>query len=732
MLERVELRDIASYRGDAQRFESLGRINLVFGTNGSGKTTLSRVLADPEKYSSCTVVWTGNRPLETLVFNADFVARNFDQAAELHGIFSLGEDNVKVTRALEDARNELSNIEAQAAKYNEALRGPDGAGGKVAELNQVEGRFRDLCWEVKAKFEPAFTEAFRGERNSQDHFRGRVLRESATNRSALRPLDELTVRAATVFDRSARMMALLDVPDFAPLAKLETIPLLAKPIVGRSDVPIAALITRLQNSDWVEQGRKFFDVSEPVCPFCQQSSAPSLRQQLDVFFDESFAQDTAEIERRAADYERVGSSVIAEAERLFGQCPDMWEETDLRDRVNALGSLVSRNSQVFDEKRREPSRSLHCEASTAIATQITALIEAANTRIRAHNALLEGLELERPQLIGEIWKYLLENDFAPYLQQYDEDRGRCLKAIAGLEESLAEARRRQSEATARIRELEASTTSVQPTVDRINGLLHSFGFSGFALETTTDRLKYRLVRPDGSDANTTLSEGEKGFITFLYFISLVRGSQSRTGVVQDKVVVIDDPVSSLDAGVMFVVSSLVRQFFSEVRRGGPIKQVLVLTHNVYFHKELALPSRESDHDVRYWLVQKISGNSRVLTCKANPVRTSYELLWQQVRNPDPTSIQNVLRRILEHYFQILGNVRLSELEDKFSDPMDRAVCHSLVQWVHDGSHNVLDDPYLSPDEAMVSRYLSVFKRIFTVTNHSAHYDMMMGSSPGSS
>ncbi len=44
-----------------------------------------------------------------------------------------------------------------------------------------------------------------------------------------------------------------------------------KQIVGKQEVDIAALISRLAISDWVKRGYDHIHKSEGKCPFCQQS-----------------------------------------------------------------------------------------------------------------------------------------------------------------------------------------------------------------------------------------------------------------------------------------------------------------------------------------------------------------------------------------------------------------------------------------------------------------------------
>ena len=224
-----------------------------------------------------------------------------------------------------------------------------------------------------------------------------------------------------------------------------------------------------------------------------------------------------------------------------------------------------------------------------------------------------------------------------------------------------------------IRNLERSITSIQPTVDEINALLSSFGFVGFKFSESQEKEGcYRIIRSaDGTEVEETLSEGERSFVAFLYFYHLLRGSMSESGMTENRVVVIDDPVSSLDSDTLFVVSSLIKRLFTDVRSGTDrIKQVFVLTHNIYFHKEVTFnPKRTGGamNEETFWTVKKIDQYSVVKKHCKNPVKTSYELLWNEVKDPNRSihTIQNTLRRILENYFKILGNIDNDEITNKF-------------------------------------------------------------------
>ena len=200
----------------------------------------------------------------------------------------------------------------------------------------------------------------------------------------------------------------------------------------------------------------------------------------------------------------------------------------------------------------------------------------------------------------------------------------------------------------------------------------------------------------------------------------------------DRVVVFDDPVSSLDSNILFIVSSLIKNLFGEVRsQSGTIKQIFVLTHNVYFHKEVSFNNRRTANrkldDETFWTVRKANQQSKIRNHETNPIKTSYELLWNEVKNldRDNLAIQNTLRRILENYYTILGNVDSDQICNHFQGE-EKLICKSLFSWVNDGSHSAFDALYVSIDGSMVDNYLSVFKRIFKETDHIAHYKMMMG------
>jgi len=132
-------------------------------------------------------------------------------------------------------------------------------------------------------------------------------------------------------------------------------------------------------------------------------------------------------------------------------------------------------------------------------------------------------------------------------------------------------------------------------------------------------------------------------------------------------------------------------------------------------------------DETFWIVRKAATRSELDPSSENPIKSSYELLWREIRQrpPSETVIQNVMRRILEHYFKFFGGIAPEEIVEKF-EGQEKMICASLFSWINDGSHFANDDLFMSCDPGQVDRYLTVFQRIFEENEHGGHYKMMMG------
>jgi wobble nucleotide-excising tRNase len=731
MIESITIGSVATYASTPETLSGLSQFNYLFGSNATGKTTISRIIADEASFPTCNVTWKGGTKLQPMVYNLDFVDRNFTQSAELKGVFTLGEKQVDTLAKIATAKAELDALTKKLESLTQGLQGVEGTGGKKGGLATLEEGFKDKCWAQKQKHDAKLQGAFEGYRNNAVKFKSKVLQELASNASTLQTQADLERRAESVYGPTPTAEAAVASVDTANLIAHETNPILKKRVIGKEDVDIAAMIKKLGNSDWVSAGRGFYDLNEGKCPFCQQNTTEAFARSLTDYFDETFVTDSKAIDDLATNYATDAARLQQEIAAVIAAPSKYLDIEKLKTEKELLDTRITLNNQRLVGKKKEASQIVELESVGNIAKTIKGLIDAANTQVAAHNEMVANLVTERRTLTAQVWKFVLEElktDLATFTTEKDD----LEKAISAMTGQIASVTKDKAGKEAEIRELEKQTTSVQPTIDGINQLLATFGFQGFKLAKGTSGTSYKLIRFDGTDAKTTLSEGEKAFVTFLYFYHLLKGSESDSGVTKDRIVVFDDPVSSLDSDILFIVGSLIKGLLEEVRTGiGHIKQIFILTHNVYFHKEVTYNSRRKDvamNEETFWIVRKPGLVSKIEKHPTNPIKTSYELLWAEVRKQDRSNlgIQNALRRILENYFKILGGIDFDQLCAMF-DGKERLICMSLCSWVHDGSHYAHDDFYVSIDDSTVGNYLKVFRGIFEKSGHGAHYNMMMGN-----
>jgi wobble nucleotide-excising tRNase len=733
MIESITLSGIATYSpATPETIQNLKSVNYFYGANGAGKTTISRLINNPALSTASKITWAQGNQIPAMVYNNDFIAANFTDSKQFKGVFTLGQAEQAQLDRLEELRKEIEQHARLKTRAQENLNGPDGKSGKIAERNALDVRLIARCWEQKQKYDDEFQGAFKGLRNNREAFKNRVLQESKSNTSQLVDIEDLRKRADVLYADAPTPMSAVSNLDLSSLVALEQNPVLSKKVVGKEDVNVSAMIQHLGSSDWVRQGMKYLGHTDDDCPFCQQKLPHEFEKSLKDYFDETFEADTRALSQFRDTYNSVAGGVLGQAQTVLATDCSHLDKDKLDLELQALNAIILMNRQRIEHKVASPSIDVALEGLTEIAFRISELINSANLKVSEHNRLVSGFSVEQNKLTDAVWRYLLDVELKDTLADYTKDADRLGKTINGITASMDKATADISTTDAEIAKIETSLTSVRPTVIAINKILKDFGFRSFSLDPACADNSYRLIRSDGTDAKATLSEGEKTFVTFLYFYHLLRGSLTTSGINADRIVVIDDPVSSLDSDVLFIVSSLIKKLFHEVRqKGNNLKQIFVLTHNVHFHKEITFnPQRAGDASIKdetFWIVRKPDNFSKIEGFENNPIKTSYQLLWGELtKKPLPAlTIQNTMRRILENYFKILGNIDTNIIIDKF-EGQDKVQCQSLISWVNDGSHYSPDDLFVAISDSMALSYMKIFFKIFKAMEHMPHYKMMMG------
>ncbi len=734
MITSLQIKDIATYDNTGVRIEGLKKINFLYGVNGSGKTTLTKFLASPKEapFNTCTLLWNSNLPLKTLVYNKDFRDSNFGKG-RMDGVFTLGQATKEQAELVEQKIADRRVLKDDWTKKSETLE------KLKQEKLEKEAEFKETVWvEIYKKHETEFKEAFSGFM-TKENFKAKIISEFKTNTVAIPTYDSLVVKAKTIFGIPPISMIAISTIDFARLVEIESDGIWQKKVVGKGDVDIAKMIQRLNINDWVNEGQKYIQEKDETCPFCQgKTITADFKNQLESYFDESFVNDTGLIKSLSAEYNNLASNLSGILHQI-----EATEKSNTGTKLNTetfsayLKTFVSQiisNQELLNNKIKEPSRSITLVSVTEQLDNLSALINDANTAILTHNNIVNNFAKEKQALIKNVWKYLVD-DHKLTIQNFNNDQDNRQKGIDGVETLVKKISTDHNALNQEIKDLSKALTSIQPSIDQINNTLASYGFRNFSIVTSkSEPNKYQIQREDGTVAEATMSEGEITFITFLYFLQLTKGSITETNISEERILVIDDPISSLDSNILFVVSSLVKEIIKKIKKGeGNIKQLILLTHNVYFHKEVSFIDGRTKvcKDTAFWMLRKNKNITSIQSCGMdNPIQNSYELLWSELKNKEKNSsltVQNTMRRIIENYFKILGKYGDDDLIQKFTNNEEQEICRSLLCWINDGSHSIPDDLFIEHQNDISARYFQVFEKIFEHMNHKEHYNMMMGT-----
>lgn len=717
MIKNLKLKNLATYIEETNI--ELKKINYFYGGNGSGKTTISNLIKNPEQYTSSLVEWEDEK-VETIVYNKSFIKETFNAMDSINGIFTLGKSSKEIKMKIikyKEELNEKNKIDIGLKKRQEDL--------KKVEQDEYE-QIKNTCWSTKTTYTNIFPEVLKKFGTKEKFFEKCKLELS--NKKEIEDLKNIQEKYNKIYESKLEKKEYI--PNIMPkeISFVEDNLIFEKVITGNENIEIGLLIQKLNNSTWVKNGIQYMENDEDVCPFCQKKISKELKETIKSFFDETYEKDCNTINMLQIKYVQSTEDIIDKLNSL------LLEEDMIKDRLKILIEnfkfIIERNIENIKLKLENPNLKIKMTSSKEEIEQINILINEVNKKIKEDNKMIENIIESKENVNSMVWRRIVsdqENNITNFIKKNEGIK----KGVAAVQDKIQENSEQIMKIKEEIEKLESSITSIKHTIISINNILKNFGFDGFKLEEASKGM-YKIVRNDGTEVNETLSEGEYNFITFLYYYYLIKGSNKPSGIIKDKIIVIDDPISSLDSNVLFIVSTLVKDLIEDCteNRNG-IKQIIILTHNVYFYKEITYKGtgKHTSNEEKFWIIKKRDNISKVIGYDENKIQTTYELLWNQIKEEDinqknAANILNTMRRILEYYFNILGGKDYSKYIYKF-DEEEKIIFRALISCINDGSHFITEDISLCLSEECVSKYLIVFKKIFEVTNNIEHYNMMM-------
>jgi wobble nucleotide-excising tRNase len=655
-----------------ESLQSFGQFNLIYGWNGSGKTTLASLFRHLQTRSAVTEgdvefdidgTKVGGSDQATAhlpavrVFNRDFIASTILAAGgRMDPIYYLGEDSVEKQRQVEKLKNELDRAETDVVTAR-------------SDKSRAEKALDEFCITKARIIKELLISSRTTSYNNYDKSKFKQAIEKQTEASAAGALltDNDKERLRTQKDaqpKGAVATVAVAMPDFQNLEG-ETEALLQRSVTSQV---LEELVTDRDVGSWVQRGLALHsgDRKTDRCRFCGEPLRASRVHELEAHFNDAFVRFQSEVDELALRVESgrvllVGVQ-LPEPSRLYDHLSSGLQSaaTEARRLLNWSAGFLGSLHEALLRKRDSPFgavslRSIQEGTPGADRALLRRAIDAVNAVIEKHNATTGEFQSEIDKACQALEQCYVAEAFAEYRQLTA-----AVKAAESALQALVDKPRALKE---EIEGIEREIVEHRKPAEELNAELCSY-LGRDELRLVVKETGYTMTR--GEQPARDLSEGEKTAIAFLYFL---KSLQDKSVDLANGIVVVDDPVSSLDANALFSAFG----YMKERTKGAG--QLFVLTHNFSFFRQVKhwfhhLPKQNSSkrerRPARFYLLNACTeaGNRTASLVPMDPLLEQYESeyhylfkrVYEEAHQPDSGAaldryyvMPNIARRLVEAF-----------------------------------------------------------------------------------
>lgn len=721
MITKINLNNVASYKS-LTTLETDKKVNLIYGLNGTGKSTLSNFLHQQtdEKYKNCSAEGLDINH-EILVYNQTFIQETFFEAENLKGIFTLSKENKEAETKISNAQKEIIKLESE----NEA-KGKELETEKIS-INQKQESAKNAIWKIKTDYsggDRVLEFCLDGYKGSKDNLFNHIVGLVKPTAKPTKSIDDLKNDLQSISGDNAQKYSFLSDITFTSQS-VETETLFNKQIVGNENSTVSQLIKELGNSDWVKEGLQYLPEDETqentTCPFCQEKTiSNSFVESIKNYFDASYEADINSLKSFLVQYTQAFQSIPNKS--IFESNPKFESyKKDFEIKYSAFTKVVEDNKKLIEDKIKTPSVSVTLKISTKALEEINEVIQKINGLVTEHNKNIEQKETVKTNIKKTFWE-IMRWDYDQTISSVKADKTISKIKTDALEVTLKDNSTKIKAQNAIIADQQKQTVNIEEAITNINNGLIDLGITDFKIQKYSDNF-YKIVRGEIQEkVFRSLSEGEKMIISFLYFIELCRGKKEATETGKKKIIVIDDPISSLSHIYVFNVGRLIH---NEFLRSEIYEQIFLLTHSLYFFYEMTdINKVRRKEQQKLFRLRKNTTGSEILEMSYEEIQNDYHSYWFVVKDDKQPAalIANCMRNIIEYFFNFvekrdLNNVfQKKEMQDNRFQAFNRYVnreSHSLGQ-------NIFDIKEFNYQD-----FKDAFAELFKVTGYENHYKKMI-------
>lgn len=764
MITEVDLSGTPCFAPDA-KLTGLKQINFIFGPNGSGKTTLSNKIQAIDLNDEETDIE------EIAVFNRDYIKDAF-RTCQAPGHITLGKQSSTLQDEINALNLKLEEEEKKLEQIDDKIKQAKSERERIltVTLGSMGDRRKKLATTLKEydSLYPKSNPLIPG-KNPALFSKLQEFGKTNTSQSGVEheSLEGITEMLKLIPEAGAREIGdiSIPVPEFS-LTEIEN--LLNSTVSLNTESALSIFIDQHKLHNWIRQGLSTVEQNNlSTCPFCQQNLAEQIVIELKGLFDKEH-ESQINTAKQASDAIKNYAAACNTLTQTLTTSLD-HQVIDYNSSIQIINNSLKDVQHIQDrlkDKLTEPNSSLTSELTEDPFQTISERISLISSQIKAYNASIRAGKSKRKQDLqaarDALYQFLTTIEFRETLDTYNQ----TLEAIdrnAPSQSELSSIKQNIKDIRAIIAEKQATTTQVGEKMAFINLILSYIGFNSFSLtlpDLSTESLtsqpssgQYILVRhnSDGSTEpidTSTLSEGERTLLTFLYFIAKYYDDDKSTtsAPLPHTLLVIDDPIASTDAETFFLITNIIRRLLDEVadpERTHFVKQAIITSHNTRFLKEVAfsfLSDNKGDSPARFFRIAKEESGSMIFGPDlSSHITNEYNDLWAEVRRckaevtfaqsngeapPRFPLLGNTMRRIIESYFLDIGE---KGTITSLSKSRNKKVA-ILLAFCNSSSHSSIGSEIYEILSWSPRQLLTAFEEVFKSVDdgaHVGHYRMMI-------
>ena len=721
-------------------------VNFLYGKNGTGKTSIGKAIADADS----DITWAANSPnsAKVYLYNEEFIDNNVHCYGQMPGVYALSEKNVETQRLIDAKTEEKEAAEKHIREMKDQLRQIQ------EEFSHAEEENCNAIWRAAAPLRKRYEQAMAPYNEDVQAFTNHL--SEYTREDEIDENMDISYQLAFSHEQIQYTLYQLLPSNLFPADDLMDIP-----IISHSDSAMSVFFQTLGNMDWVRSGHDAYGKAAGCrCPYCSQNLPEEFEKQFSECLDQQYREKMNELQSFAAEYQQAIEKAASILEINLRDASQ--DEPKYRMLAELLTEKANANYQIILKKLNSPREELLLSDLTELLEQLNTIAKESNQKRRRYIEAAEDLPKARERCTRQIWQAIAAR-CGELLDLCDTAKKEARGKERRLELRIHTAEGKLAKLCQEIDTLNCSMADTSKAMWEINATLKTSGFTGFHFQEKESHA-YELVRDTQPEqgAAVGLSEGERRFVAFLYFFHTVMGSLEEDGEIENKVVVIDDPVCSLDSEVLAFVAALVRSLIQKCldryhcgAEDSHILQIFCLTHNPIFFR-LISDGHIPDHaHCAYFEVRKDDRNTtEIIPCVArenaigtemvnrSPVSDEYQGLWQQFALSDqPQVLIATARQILCRYFLLICHhngremqkVLLDDHKESFALP-GSADWHSsfnivsaMVSLMDLNCSGAMNSLYFDMSAVDPKQIRFVFQKIFEVMHQEQHYRHMLGT-----